>query len=40
VSVTAAPLVDGERRVDITRVEQSIQRRALLYDKSAKSTTT
>jgi putative ATPase len=36
LSVTAAPLVDGERRVDITRVEQSIQRRALLYDKSGE----
>jgi len=36
LSVTSAPLVDGERRVDITRVEQSIQRRALLYDKSGE----
>src|SRR3989442_7783165 len=36
LSVTAAPLVDGQRRVDITRVEQSIQRRALLYDKSGE----
>jgi putative ATPase len=36
LSVTAAPVVDGLRRVDITRVEQTIQRRALLYDKSGE----
>jgi putative ATPase len=36
LSVTAAPVDGGERRVDITRVEQSIQRRALLYDKSGE----
>jgi putative ATPase len=28
--------VDGERRVDLERVEQTIQRRALLYDKSGE----
>jgi putative ATPase len=36
LSVTAAPAVDGARRVDISRVEQAIQRRALLYDKSGE----
>jgi putative ATPase len=36
LSVTSAPVVDGRRRVDIARVEQSIQRRALLYDKSGE----
>jgi putative ATPase len=36
LSVTAAPVVDGARRVDISRVEQTIQRRALLYDKSGE----
>ena len=36
LSVAAAPIVDGLRRVDITRVEQTIQRRALLYDKSGE----
>ncbi len=34
LSVAAAPEVDGTRRVDRPRVEQTIQRRALLYDKS------
>jgi len=33
LSVAAAPVVDGKRRVDAPRVQQAIQRRALLYDK-------
>jgi len=37
LSVAAAPSgADGERRVDKARVEQTIQRRALLYDKSGE----
>jgi len=36
LSVAAAPTVDGERRVDVAQVEQAIQRRALLYDKSGE----
>jgi putative ATPase len=37
LSVAAAPHpVSGERRVDTARVEQAIQRRALLYDKSGE----
>jgi putative ATPase len=36
LSVTSAPVVDGQRRVNVSRVEQSIQRRALLYDKSGE----
>jgi len=36
LSVAAAPLVDGRRHVDAARVEQAIQRRALLYDKSGE----
>ncbi len=32
----AAPGADTERRVDVARVEQAIQRRALLYDKSGE----
>jgi putative ATPase len=36
LSVAAAPVVDGVRRVDAERVEQAIQRRALLYDKSGE----
>jgi putative ATPase len=36
LSVAAAPLADGARRVDQARVEQTIQRRALLYDKSGE----
>jgi putative ATPase len=36
LSVAAAPIVDGLRRIDLTRVEQTIQRRALLYDKSGE----
>jgi putative ATPase len=36
LAVSAAPAVDGERRVDTARVDQTIQRRALLYDKSGE----
>ncbi|MBI3402563.1 MAG: replication-associated recombination protein A [Acidobacteria bacterium] len=36
LSVAAAPMVDGEKRVDVARVEQAIQRRMLLYDKSGE----
>ena len=36
LSVAAAPLVDGVRRLDAARVDQTIQRRALLYDKSGE----
>jgi putative ATPase len=36
LSVAAAPDVDGVRRVDTARVGQTIQRRALLYDKSGE----
>src|SRR5689334_11631168 len=36
LSVAAAPLLDGRRLVDVTRVEQTMQRRALLYDKGGE----
>src|SRR5262249_14315203 len=36
LSVASAPVADGVRRVDQARVEQAIQRRALLYDKSGE----
>ncbi len=36
LSVSAAPLVDGRREVDAARVQQTIQRRALLYDKGGE----
>ncbi len=36
LSVTAAPVVDGRRRVDAARVAEAIQRRALLYDKNGE----
>jgi putative ATPase len=36
LSVAAAPLVDGVRRIDAARVHETIQRRALLYDKSGE----
>jgi len=36
LSVAAAPTIDGQRRVDMARVEQTIQKRALLYDKSGE----
>jgi len=36
LSVAAAPMVDGEQRLDVARVEQTIQRRMLLYDKTGE----
>jgi putative ATPase len=36
LSVAAAPMVDGEKRLDVGRVEQTIQRRMLLYDKTGE----
>jgi putative ATPase len=36
LSVAAAPLVDNARRIDIDRVQEAIQRRTLLYDKSGE----
>jgi putative ATPase len=36
LSVASAPIVDGQRRIDTARVAQTIQRRALLYDKSGE----
>jgi putative ATPase len=36
LSVAGAPITDGHRHVDLPRVEQTIQRRALLYDKSGE----
>jgi putative ATPase len=36
LSVAAAPLVGGRRQIDTARVAQTIQRRALLYDKSGE----
>jgi putative ATPase len=36
LSVAAAPLVDGARRIDLARVQETIQRRALLYDKTGE----
>ena len=36
LSVAAAPIVDGARRVDVDRVQQAIQRRTLLYDKAGE----
>ncbi len=36
LSVGAAPIVNGERRVDAERVRQAVQRRALLYDKGGE----
>ncbi|MGB7220686.1 MAG: replication-associated recombination protein A [Vicinamibacterales bacterium] len=36
LSVAAAPLADGVRRIDTARVEEAIQRRALLYDKGGE----
>jgi putative ATPase len=36
LSVAAAPLTDGRRRVDASRVAEAIQRRTLLYDKSGE----
>ncbi|OLD62666.1 MAG: hypothetical protein AUI33_13405 [Ignavibacteria bacterium 13_1_40CM_2_61_4] len=36
LSVAAAPDVNGQRHVDTARVEQAIQKRALLYDKGGE----
>jgi putative ATPase len=36
LSVAAAPIGDGPPRLDTARVQQAIQRRALLYDKSGE----
>ena len=36
LSVAAAPIADGIRHVDVSRVGQAMQRRALLYDKSGE----
>ena len=36
LSVAAAPVVEGRRHVDLARVEQAIQRRSLLYDKTGE----
>ena len=36
LSVSAAPLVNGQRQVDAERVQQAVQRRALLYDKGGE----
>jgi len=36
LTVGAAPLVDGRRHVTAERVQQTIQRKALLYDKSGE----
>jgi putative ATPase len=36
LSVAAAPTMNGERHVDTARVEQAIQKRALLYDKAGE----
>jgi putative ATPase len=36
LAAASAPIVDGERRIDPDRVAQTIQRRALLYDKAGE----
>src|SRR5437016_5362542 len=36
LSVAAAPVADGARAIDVERVQQAIQRRALLYDKAGE----
>ena len=36
LAAASAPIVDGERRIDADRVAQTIQRRALLYDKAGE----
>src|SRR5215831_14177167 len=36
LSVAAAPVVDETRQVDAERVQQAVQRRALLYDKAGE----
>jgi putative ATPase len=36
LAVAGAPVVEGKRRIDLARIDQTIQRRALLYDKSGE----
>jgi putative ATPase len=36
LSVAGAPVVEGRRVIDVARVRESLQRRALLYDKSGE----
>jgi putative ATPase len=36
LAAASAPIVDGQRRIDADRIAQTIQRRALLYDKSGE----
>jgi putative ATPase len=36
LAVAAAPVADGRKRVEADRVQQTIQRKALLYDKSGE----
>jgi putative ATPase len=36
LSVAGTPVVSGERRLDLARIDQTIQRRALLYDKGGE----
>jgi putative ATPase len=36
LSVAAAPIVEGVRQLDANRVQQAVQRRALLYDKGGE----
>src|SRR5207244_1360762 len=36
LSVAAAPIINGRHQVDLARVGQAIQRRALLYDKAGE----
>jgi putative ATPase len=36
LAAASAPIVDGEHRIDADRVAQTIQRRALLYDKAGE----
>ena len=36
LSALAAPLLNGVRQIDVARVQEAIQRRALLYDKSGE----
>jgi putative ATPase len=36
LSVAGAPVADGARRLDLSRIKQTIQRRTLLYDKAGE----
>jgi putative ATPase len=36
LSAAAAPIVNGAREIDVDRVQQAIQRRALMYDKAGE----